>query len=341
MDDEALKAPEIPKTLIENIIPKKIAQDIQVNLKSIEWMIDPIQSYTIELKKQKLPIFAEALSRNLSGLYYQFLEYKVKLKENITLECKGVQRSGKTTGMISTAKYISRFTTVPFIPHYVCSNEQYYIQRVKNALDNQSLVIDEQLETHVGIGSYREMQYIEDLQNIIAKRCVHTMWIHPPEFVGRGGFYGLETVGRNFEYQLTRFLMYDLTQKTFGASSVPLGFVIIPKYRDPEFSKTYEELKDKHIEDLRQENISVRQEHRLEEGFALARSKLFKKVKNNFQRLQIARNMFPMRTEGEYMELISIAKMNSDLDITKEDFEEAKKQVQKDVDDQDILADNQ
>jgi hypothetical protein len=172
MDDEAVKAPEIPKTLIANIIPKKIAQDIQVNLKSIEWMIDPIQSYTIELKKQKLPIFAEALSRNLSGLYYQFLEYKVKLKENITLECKGVQRSGKTTGMISTAKYISRFTTVPFIPHYVCSNEQYYIQRVKNALDNQSLVIDEQLETHVGIGSYREMQYIEDLQNIIAKRCV-------------------------------------------------------------------------------------------------------------------------------------------------------------------------
>jgi hypothetical protein len=97
-----------------------------------------------------MPIFAEALSRNLSGLYYQFLEYKVKLRENITLECKGVQRSGKTTGMISTAKYIVRFTNIPFIPHYVCSNEQYYIQRVKNAVDDQSLVIDEQLETHVG-----------------------------------------------------------------------------------------------------------------------------------------------------------------------------------------------
>lgn len=166
------------------------------------------------------------------------------------------------------------------------------------------------------------------------------IWIHPPEFVGRGGFYGLETIGRNFELQLTRFLLYDLTQKSFGASSVPLGFVIIPKYRDPEFSKTYETLKDKHIEELRQENISVRQEHRLEEGFALARSKLFKKVKNNFQRLQIARNMFPMRTEGEYMELISIAKMNADLNITKEDFEEAKKGVQKDMDEQEDIREN-
>lgn len=150
----------------------------------------------------------------------------------------------------------------------------------------------------------------------------------------------METIGRNFELQLTRFLLYDLTQKSFGASSVPLGFVIIPKYRDPEFSKTYETLKDKHIEDLRQENISVRQEHRLEEGFALAKNKLFKKLKNNFQRLQVARNMFPMRTEGEMMELISIAKMNTDLNITQKDFEEAKKQVQNDVNEQDILADN-
>jgi intein/homing endonuclease len=55
------------------------------------------------LKKQKLPIFAEALSRNLSGLYYQFLEYKVKMRENITLECKGVQRciSGDTLIKVS------------------------------------------------------------------------------------------------------------------------------------------------------------------------------------------------------------------------------------------------
>ena len=135
-------------------------------------------------------------------------------------------------------------------------------------------------------------------------------------------------------------MLYDLTQKSFGASSVPLGFVIIPKYRDPEFSKTYETLKDKHIEDLRQENISVRQEHRLEEGFALAKNKLFKKLKNNFQRLQVARNMFPMKTEGEYMELISIAKMNSDLNITQKDFEEAKKQTKIDMEESDFNREN-
>ena len=36
------KPKEIPKTLIDNIVPKKIAQDIQVNMRSIEWLIESI-----------------------------------------------------------------------------------------------------------------------------------------------------------------------------------------------------------------------------------------------------------------------------------------------------------
>jgi hypothetical protein len=314
-------------SIIDNIVPRVVAKDIEINPSTTEWMIDPIQSYTMQLKRQKLPIFAEALNRNLTGLYFQFLQYKVKLNENVSIECKGVTRSGKTTGMISSGKYIAKFTHVPFTVRCVCPNEQYFIDSVKVAIDNQSLVIDEQLETHVGIGSYREMQYIEDLNNIIAKKCIHCFWIHPPEFVGRNSFYGLETIGRNFEFKLTRFLLYDLTQKSFGASSVPLGFVIIPKYNDKEFEDAYEKQKDIHIENLRSENIAVRQQRRLDEGFALARNPLFKRLKNNTQRVQVARNLFPMRTEGEYMELVSIARMNSDLNITQEDFDEAKSQI--------------
>jgi len=316
---------------LPNIVPKKVAQTMSVDLGSLKWMIDPIQSYTIQLKKQKLRAYAEALSRNLTGLYFQFLEYKVKLKENISIECKGVTRSGKSTAMISSAKYVQRFTGVKFKPDFMCPNEQYFIDKVKNGVDNQSLVVDEQLETHVGIGSYREMQYIEDLNNIIAKRCIHCFWIHPPDFVGRNAFYGLETAGRNFKHKLTKLLLYDLTSKTFGASSIPLGFVIIPKYNDPEFEEKYEKIKDKHIEELRTENIAVRQQRRLDEGFALAKNKLFLRCSNSHQRLQVSRNMFPMRTEGEYMELVAIAKMNTKLGITQGDFDEAKDQIQSDL----------
>lgn len=316
---------------LPNIIPKQVAQTMKVDIRGIKWMIDPIQSYTLELKKQKLPVFAEALNRNLTGLYFKFMDYKVEMKENVSIEFKGTPRSGKTTGAISTAKYVSKKAGLEFKVDNICPDEQYYVQKVPDAKFQEQYIIDEQLEQHTGIGAFREMQHTEDLNNIIAKLCIGTYWIHPPEFVGRNSFYGLETAGRNFEFKLTKFLLYDLTQKTFGVSSIPLGFVIIPKYNDPKFEEQYEKKKDIHINDLRNENISVRQQARLDEGFALAKNKLYQKLKNNHQKIQVARRMFPMRTEGEYMELVSIANMNLKLGVNQKDFDEAKEQTDKDL----------
>jgi hypothetical protein len=56
-------------------------------------------------------------------------------------------------------------------------------------------------------------------------------------------------------------------------------------------------------------------------------------MKNNHQKIQLARRLFPMRTEGEYMELVSIANMNIKLGINQLDFDNAKTQVDKDLKD--------
>jgi hypothetical protein len=302
---------------------------ISVNMGEITWMVDPIQTYTMKIKMQKIPSYAEALNRNMTNIYYQFLDYKVAAHENISLEWKGVQRSGKTTGAISTHKYISMRTGVPFKVENVLSNEQYYTEAVRYAKFNDGFIVDEQKEQQTGLGSFRMMQHTEDITNITAKLCLHTSWIHPPEFVGRGGFYGLETSGRDFVHKLTKFLLYDLTQKTYGASSIPLGFIIIPKYNDPAFEKKYEAKKDIGIDSVRNEDIAVIQKQRLDEGFALAKNKLFQRLKNNFQKLSLVRNIYPMRTEGEAAELVSIANMNLKLNINQKDFDDAKKDVDK------------
>ena len=168
---------------------------------------------------------------------------------------------------------------------------------------------------------------------LISGNCIHSIWIHPNEFVGRNAGYGLETCGRNFEHKLTKFLLYDLTQKTFGISSFPLGFVIVPKYNDKAFEDAYEKKKDEHIEELRGEHVNVRQQRKLDMGFALARSPMYKKLKNVHQKLQLAQQLFPMLTIGEYQELIAIAKMNIDLNINQKDFDDAKKNLANDLKD--------
>lgn len=77
---------------LSNIVPKKVAQTMNVDLKNVIWKIDPIQSYIMAIKMQKMPVFAEAVNRNMTGIYFKFLDYKVETKENITLEWKGTQR---------------------------------------------------------------------------------------------------------------------------------------------------------------------------------------------------------------------------------------------------------
>jgi hypothetical protein len=117
----------------------------------------------------------------------------------------------------------------------------------------------------------------------------------------------------------------------FGISSIPLGFVIIPKYRDQAFEDKYEKKKDIGIDAIRNEDVAVVQQNRLDEGFALAKNKLYQRLKNNHQKIQVARKLFPMRTEGEYMELVSIANMNLKFGIAQKDFDEAKQQVDRDL----------
>lgn len=320
---DALKMPES----LSGVPLKLEGETKRINLQKISWSIDPIQNFLMSIKAQKMPVYAEALSRNMTGLFYNFLRYKVAHREVITLEAKGPVRSGKSTAGISICKYISMNTGVKFTVKMICPNEQYYNQLIPKAEANSCILVDEQLEQHTGTGAFREMQHTEDLGNIIAKLCIHSVWVHPNEFVGRNAQYGLETCGRNLELKLTKMLLYDLSQKTFGISSMPLGYVIVPKYDDPEFEREYERKKDVHIDELREEKVGVRQQRKLDMGFALARNPLYRKLKNQAQKLQLAQNVFPMLTIGEYSELIAIAKMNIDLGISQKDFDEAKKSV--------------
>lgn len=55
----------------------------------------------------------------------------------------------------------------------MCKNESDYQQKIKNwsklrKTFNTAWVVDEQKETHVGVGAYSEMNVQEDINNIVA-----------------------------------------------------------------------------------------------------------------------------------------------------------------------------
>ena len=174
-----------------------------------------------------------------------------------------------------------------------------------------------------------------DVQNIIAKACVHNTWIYPTDFIERNCQLGLETVGRELKRRMTKCMVYDLTKSKMGFGFTPLGYIIVPvghlwtceeikKYgRCDDFGKPicpkfptcerfmalYEKKKNLWIQQEKDQKTGELQEQRFRMGEALSNSEMFNEAPNQKQRIIIARNIFPQLTEGELKEVIEIAKM--------------------------------
>lgn len=316
----------------------------QLDLRKIEWVVDPIQDDYIKEKMAVNSAFAEALMKNKTQLFFEFLHHKPAWREPITLEFKGQTRSGKSTFATGVCKYVSNINQVPFPFTHISPNETIYLEkmRVLNAPEGSCFQIDEQTETHAGAGSYTEMQLIEDITNITAKKCYNTSWAHPHEFVGRMSQIGIELFGKNPDLLLLRGIMYNLAQKSL--TNTPIGIVIFPvgwlfpcgifgkkiRFKGEEtiitcnklvcpqyknckfFMGQYEHQKDVKIEEVLSQSLHDREIARLQVIEKIANNPVFQKAKKLDEKMSVARLLVPFGTpEKLILEFCRIAKSSN------------------------------
>jgi len=273
------------------------------------------------------------------------------MRENLNPAIKGETRSGKSTVALSLGNFVSSMTKVPYTEFNICANESEYYSKVKNAKFNELFHIDEQKESKFGAGSFREEMGIMDIQNIIAKQCVHTIWIYPSDFIARNSVYGLETYGKDMNNKLIRCLVYDV-RKTMMGLATPLGYIIIPKLQDVSYTRepenkwskyrlknkyelertdfhskleeAYETKKDIWIGKEQTRDMGFHHEERFKLGVWLGQQKIFQEQKNKAQQHVIARQVFRDLTEQEIDETVEIARMG----ISNADLEKMRKKQQ-------------
>lgn len=138
---------------------------------------------------------------------------------------------------------------------------------------------------------------------------VHTIWIHPPHFVGRNALVGLETYGRNFDHRVTRCIMYDLHDNP--KSGTPMGLVYIPVFRNKNFEKKYTKKKWEQVDGLlKGEDISGLVDARFRIAKALGKNKVFKEAPNNKIRMAVARKYCPFGIpDSAIKEIMNLAKL--------------------------------
>jgi hypothetical protein len=180
-----------------------------IDLRTVSFEVDPMVAHKIQMQMQDNPRFAQTIHTNITKLFYDYIIYKVRMRENLNLAIKGETRSGKSTVGLSFGHFISSLTRVPYGAYHICANESEYYSKVKNAKFSELYHIDEQKESKFGSGSFREEMSIMDIQNIIAKQCLK----HDTEILA------WNTATRLFE---PRSLLYLSAVKNFSVLSLNL-----------------------------------------------------------------------------------------------------------------------
>ena len=199
--------------------------DSLVEKKDIHFKVD---KWT-ELELQDLAQYDEdtriKLNRDLTSDFNKWIEDKVKAKEQIKINVKGETRSGKSLiGLKIIKKTISMYMEKKFDTEMVvCANQKELRIKLQTAEFGDSFLIDENAFANVGSGSLVELQQLKDINNIVAKKNIHMVYITPQVFLNNGATMGLSYFGKDTKNWLSRFLLYSLK----GNTPTLLGYVII------------------------------------------------------------------------------------------------------------------
>lgn len=260
--------------------------------------------------------FRRLFNKDLTALFYQYLDDKQRLREPVTLNIKGTVRSGKSTIAITIACRICERYGTEFEVDNICANEYDFLDKVKTAKINSVYVIDESKEGVFGVGSMAKRMKINDIQNIIAKRNISTIWLTPRKFNDTNADYGLHTIGRarNSNPRLVKLLLYNLLDKSVG-SMIPFGYVVIPIFNDiyvygKELSKQYEALKDAWIEKEQDSDTNVMFDIQRERANELLEYPDFKLLTKMKDQVVYARSKLPSEfTKQEVDEIVRLANL--------------------------------
>ena len=204
---------KIPESFLENF--KVIDLDIKV---------DKIEEQILNDIMANDPNAQIKLSRDMSGTLNEYLSDKTIKKENISMNGKGSTRSGKSLVMLKMVENLCRKYGKPFDTlKIVCANQKEFRLKVKDAHFGDPFQIDENAFANVGDGAMTEMLQLKDLQNIVAKKNLHTFYVTPRSFLPTGAEIGISYWGKDTKNWVSRFLMYSLR----GHNPILLGYVLI------------------------------------------------------------------------------------------------------------------
>lgn len=306
--------------------------------KKIKFEINPLQTVLDKIESNKSDTYAQALSYNVSSLFYETLEYKIKKKENISIEVIGTTRSGKSSVAAAIEIYIAWIRRkLKLAKHRLsvdsfCRDQNDFSRKIKD-MDHDDLfrspwVVDETRRAIFQSGSVAQQAGLLDFNNICAIYELSIAWLNPQRFdTSHNSQYALHVWGRDDDKKLTRCLIYDINSQDMFAR-VPLGYVVVDvsTFVGTPLEEEYLELKWVRVKQQKEQNISSSSESKREIAMAISSMPEWDSMKNRRQRKVLIQSiigeMYPNEVIEEIIELCAMIPYLPKSDKLKKDFKQ-------------------
>jgi hypothetical protein len=296
----------------------------------------PLKLMSLRNKIRYNDEYGQNFNTNLTSTFIRELLHYAKFSINLML-CIFCfhQRSGKSGLGISIARWYSKLLRYDLWTKDIYPSQLAWLQDVPNRPFNSVGVMDEVHNLKAQIGANVAEEELGDMQRIIAKELLHSIYITATIDYDTTAHYGIEPIAFDYKHSLTKALLYDLDKSDTGFN-VLLGYIVFPHYDTTinkinhfeletmpknkltdaqKFRVAYEEKKNAWNKEIKTRGIGERSKERLILADKLANIPVFQEAKNMAERKAIARFNLPAGfAEDEVNEICTLAKDRSLLD---------------------------
>ena len=256
----------------------------------IQFIVNPLQTALDKIEASKSEAYSQALSLDVTNVFYDMLDYKINLSENISLEINGTTISGKTSVGCAIEMYVGKKRGTSFGVENIMQDQIDFLNHIKDVPTDKLMktqwVVDETRSAIFQSGSVAQRMSLLDFNNICAVLELSVAWLNPQKFdTSHNSQYALLVWGRDVKYKLTKCLLYDISSQDLFQGT-PLGFVIIDvsTFVGTDLEKEYLKIKMKRVDDQKSQAHTNIMETRWDVAERIAHMPEYDNCKNRRQR---------------------------------------------------------
>jgi len=264
----------------------------------------PLYNLSNYQKIEMDPMYQSALQNNITSVVEDDIKFRIDRGLNFIISILGSTGSGKSTigrylYKIATERIGSQLTV-----NDIVFEQTELLEQLKTVEQGHTYIIDENFTVRTGVGSFREQEILNWIQQIVRAYQVNFIFCAPLE-VNRLSHYLMKTLDIDYENNMNRSVVHTIDVEVNGMVSIlPIGYMLTPAVDVP----GYEQKKVDFIQSrLMQKGTQLRTKHKKIAKKILSENNIKKSTSNKVVRT-IAEEYESGLSETEYDKITDYVK---------------------------------